>query len=431
MTARVGGGVWALGRRLSLGLVDQSVSSLTNFVAAVLVARAMPPAEFGAFSVAFAAYLVPLGVSRALGSEVLVVRFAAQSPDGRRRGVQASVGSALLVGLAGSACSLAGAASTSGSLQRTLLALAVTLPGLLVQDAWRYAFFLEGRGGKAAANDLVWALVLFPALVVLTRSGLLSSSAAFLTWGGSGTVAALVGMVQARTLPRPGLAPAWWRAHRDLGPRYVGEFVAFGAYQVSVLAVSAVAGLGAAGTLRAGQLLMGPITVLFMGVGLVAIPEAARVAAASPARLGRSMAALSWSLAALAGAWGATMAILPGHVGTRIFGRAWGPAHSIVVPLAIVMIALGATSGAHMGLRALAAARRGLRARTIAAVLVIVFTLAGAAVDGARGAAFGMATATVLAMVLYWSQWRRALAEHRQGVPTEPPPDAARVSWAS
>jgi len=84
-----------------VGVVAQSLSSLTNFVAAVLVARALSPAEFGAFSVAFAAYLVPLGISRALGSEVLVVRFAAQSQEDRRRGVQASAGSALLVALAG------------------------------------------------------------------------------------------------------------------------------------------------------------------------------------------------------------------------------------------------------------------------------------------------------------------------------------------
>src|SRR5204863_5370734 len=132
-----------------------------------------------------------------------------------------------------------------------------------------------------------------------------------------------------------------------------------------------------------------------------------RLAAVCPARLGRSVATLSWGLAALAGAWGAAVAVLPAHVGIGIFGRAWGPAHSIVVPLAIVMVGLGGTSGAYMGLRALAAARRGLRARIMAAALVIVLTLGGAAVDEARGAAFGMAAATVLAMVLYWSQWRR------------------------
>ncbi len=420
-----------LGKRLGLGLVDQSVSSLTNFVAAVLVARAMPPAEFGAFSVAFAAYLVPLGVSRALGSEVLVVRFAAESPENRRRGVQASAGSALLVALAASACSLVGAASTSGPLQRTLLALAVTLPGLLVQDAWRYAFFLQGRGGKAALNDLVWALGLFPALIVLTGAGALSSSVAFLTWGGSGTVAALVGTIQARTLPRPGRAPAWWRAHRDLGPRYVGEFVAFGAYQLSVLAVSAVAGLGAAGALRAGQLLMGPITVLFAGVGLVAIPEAARLAAISVARLRRATAGLSWGLAATAGMWGAAVAVLPGDVGRGIFGPAWGPAHSIVVPLVLVMVGLGATSGAHMGLRALGAARRGLRARTVAAVLVVGLTVGGAALDGVRGAAYGMAVATWGSMLVYWWQWRRALDESgRRPAPAEPA-NVQGVPWAS
>ena len=55
-------------RRLGWGLADQALSSVTNFVLGSLVARALPPGEFGAFSIAFVNTRA-FGASRALASE--------------------------------------------------------------------------------------------------------------------------------------------------------------------------------------------------------------------------------------------------------------------------------------------------------------------------------------------------------------------------
>jgi O-antigen/teichoic acid export membrane protein len=421
MTGKAGrpGGVRAVARRLQVGLVDQALSSLTNFGAGVLIARAVDPAQFGAFSLAFAAYLIALGISRAVGSEVLVARYSAAPEAGRATAIRASVGSSAVLGLAGGVAAAGAATLTHGSLRAALLALAVTFPGLLVQDAWRFAFFSQGRGARAVFNDLVWAVVLFAGLVPLASAGRLGVGIAFFVWGASATVAAIVGVVQEGFLPRLDWAPRWWREHRELAPRFLGEFVALvGALQLSLYAVGAVARLAAVGTIRAGQLLLGPLNVVFMGLGMVFVPEAAHLARRSLHELIRWMFAISVALAGAALVWGAVVLLIPSAWGHALLRGAWAPARSVVLPLAVAMAGTGATGGASFGLRGLAAARQSLRARLWVAPVTLAASVLGALIEGTRGASYGLAAAAWLGAGVYWWQFRLAVREASGGAPS-------------
>jgi O-antigen/teichoic acid export membrane protein len=71
--------------RFGWGLADQAVCSLTNFALSILVARSVHPEDFGAFTLAFAVYLFVLGLSRALGTDPLAVRFSNSSREDFRR----------------------------------------------------------------------------------------------------------------------------------------------------------------------------------------------------------------------------------------------------------------------------------------------------------------------------------------------------------
>ena len=51
-----------LADRFGWGFADQAVSSLSNFLLGFLVARSVDAAAFGAFSVAYATYLVTVGI---------------------------------------------------------------------------------------------------------------------------------------------------------------------------------------------------------------------------------------------------------------------------------------------------------------------------------------------------------------------------------
>ena len=117
----------------------------------------MPIAEFGAFSLAFAAYLIAVNMIRAFPMQPLAIRYSTVPVDAWRRGTAAALGTVFLVGIvAGVAFVLLGLI-VRGAIGPAFVALGLTLPGLLLQDGWRSAFFAGGKGSKAFQNDLVWA----------------------------------------------------------------------------------------------------------------------------------------------------------------------------------------------------------------------------------------------------------------------------------
>ena len=138
------------------------MSSLTNFLLAIYVARTLGAAQFGAFSLAYVTYGLAINASRGLSIEPLLIRFSGAILPTWRRATARSTGTALLVGLVTGTCALAVGRLVGGTTGLAFLALGLTLPGLMLQDSWRYSFFAVGRGYQAFINDTVWAAFLFP-----------------------------------------------------------------------------------------------------------------------------------------------------------------------------------------------------------------------------------------------------------------------------
>ncbi len=263
--------------RAGWGLIDQAFSSLTNFALGIIVARTVPVAEFGAFSLAFAAYLLAVNMTRAFPMQPLAIRYSAMTADAWRRGSAAALGTVLLVGLVAGLAFIPLGLLLGGTMGPAFVALGLTMPGLLLQDGWRSAFFAAGRGSQAFRNDLIWTCTLFPGLGLIAAAGQTSVFWLTLTWGGAATIAAVAGVIQSGVRPRPLMAMMWWREHRDLGPRYLTEaVVSTGAGQAAWYGVGIVAGLSAVGAVRAGLLMFGPLQILSTGIGLMAVPEGVR-----------------------------------------------------------------------------------------------------------------------------------------------------------
>ncbi len=413
-------------RRASLragwGLSDQALSSVTNFAVGLFVARSVGVRELGAFSLAFSVYLFSLNVSRALGTEPLGVRFTRPSPREWRQAVRSATGLATVIGVLASLICLVTGSVVGGHHGRTFLVLAVFMPSLLVQDGWRYAFFAVGRGGQAFLNDLVWALALVPAFAALLISGTKSIELFMLAWGGAASVAAAVGMVQAGVIPRPVRTLHWLRQQGDLTSRYLVEFVAFsGSVQLYFYGIGAFAGLAAVGSIRGGQLLLGPLNVLTMGIGIVAVPEAVRALAVSLRQLVATTAIISGVLLAAVVSWGLVILLAPTHLGTAVLGPTWEPARRVVLPLVVMEALNAANTGAFVGLRALAAVRRSVRARLFASACFVTGGVGGAALGGTRAAAWGLAIAAGVNDVVWWQQQWGALRDHRAAMEKEQP----------
>ena len=400
--------------RFSWGLADQLLSSATNFLFVALVARTVTPRDFGAFSLAYATFTLSLGAFRALSGEPLVVRFSSVPADLWRQGVKASAGMVLVVGAAVGIGSLLTGVAIGGSLGGLLMILGLCLPVLLLQDTWRFALFACGRGNAALLNDATWAIVMFGVIAMLIETDLSSVGWYTAAWAGAGCLATLVGMLQVRLLPSPAGAVRWLVHQRDLGPRFLAEFVvSTGSSSLTLFGIGSLAGLAQLGRLRAGQVALGPLNILFGGANLVTVPESVRLLKESSQRLIRASRWISAVLAVAVVLWCLVLLTIPEDVGELLLGKNWDGARSLLLPLSIGSVGFALAYGAMTGLRALGAARRSLRARYIDATSTVTFALSGALLGGAIGAAWGFAIAGSLRIPNAWWQFARALREYR------------------
>lgn len=413
-----------IAKRLSWGLGDQAVSSMSNFLVGLVVARELNVPGFGVFSLAWVTYGVVLNISRGLATDPLVVRYSGVSTAQWRTATSRATGTAVAVGVAfGSLSALAGLIM-GGALGAAFLGLAIVTPGMLLQDAWRFAFFAAGQGHKAFLNDSVWAVVMVPLLFLASMHSAVSSFV--LAWGVAALIAAGYGWLQSGVVPHFTGIPDWLRGHRDLGSRYMVENVSnSGAAQLRMYGLGAIAGFADVGAIRGAELLLGPFLALLMGVSLVAVPEAARVLRRAPHRLARFCVLLGGAQAGAAATWGAILLFaVPDSLGRRVLDQVWAPASHLILPVTLSVTAAGIIAGATAGLRALGAARRSLRAQLIASAGYLGFGLLGAAFGGAVGMSWGSATAMWCGAVLWWLQLRAALRDH-VGIPE---PELAEVS---
>lgn len=394
--------------------MDQALSSATNFAVSVVVAREVTIREFGAFTTAFIAYTIVMGVSRSACMEAVLMRFSQVSHAEWSRATRAATGAALVVGTAAGGLSAVVGLATAGTFRAVFLALAVSLPGLILQDAWRFAFFAAERGRSAFLNDLAWAIALVPLLVLALSRGA-SVGPLALAWGTAATFAAIVGVFQAGLLPKPSGAIGWWRENRRLASRILGEFAAMTATaHLTLYGVGAVAGIRALAALRGAQILLGPLNVIVIGIGLVAIPEGVRLLKRSTASLRKAAQALAAALAACALTLGTVLVLLPERIGESVLGRTWGSARHVVFPIAICLAFWGITMGALLGLRVLGRFDQSLRARLISSAISLLGAILGAAFGGAEGAAWVWAVSLGVGSAIWWREFGMAAKKHER-----------------
>ncbi len=410
-------------RSFGWGFADQMLSSVTNFLLGLLVARSVGPGDFGAFGLAYATYTLALGATRALVSEPLVVRFSTGPNDQWGSAVAGAAGTSIVLGAVVATVSLLIASAVDEPLRSAFALLGIALPGLLVQDVWRFSFFALGRGAWAFWNDFVWAVVLVPGAALLLSEGKASMPALMAIWAIAGWIAAATGLFQTRVLPRPDRALRWLREQRDLAFRFFGEFVASnGANQLSLFLIGGLTSLADLGRLRAGQMILGPLNVLFLGAGLVAVAETKRFLERSPGKIGEAVRIVSALLTLATISWTTLIWLLPASIGEAVMSKNWAGGRALLEPIAIGTVGYALSYGAMTGLRALAAARSSLRARMFDATSTVVLSVTGASVAGITGAAWGYAIAGCLRVVNWWWHFHRArrAALATVGMPASP-----------
>jgi O-antigen/teichoic acid export membrane protein len=399
--------------RLGWGLIDQAVSSLTNFAVVLYAARVVDASQFGAFSLAYTTYGFLLSASRGLASGPLQVRFSGTDIPAWRRATSACAGTAVVSGVVGGIGTLAIALALPGTVKVAFIALGLTLPGLLLQDSWRYAFFALGRGSQAFLNDVIWAIAMVPTVGLLRLTHNHQVFWFVLAWGLPANVAAAAGAWQARVLPSLTRTWGWLRKHGDLGVRYLMEYTFInGAGQLRTYAVGIIVGLAAVGYLQAANTLMGPFMVIYFGMTLVTVPEAVRALHRSLRHLRLFCVLSSVVLAVMGLTWGIVLLIaLPRGFGNWLIGPIWRPAYPLILPMTVTVIGLVVAAGATTGLHALGLARRSLFASLAISALCLVGGIVGPLVAGVIGAVWGVGLGTWGGVAVWWWQMRAGLRE--------------------
>lgn len=390
-------------RSSMLSVADQSISSLGSLLLAASVARVSTPKAFGSFVLLYSIYwLMTAGLRASLG-ETLLIRRPELSPADSRLAEGGVLGIALIVsGVAGAGMLLLDPLHGS-----TLVVVwACAFPCTAAQDSLRYIAVARGRRPVTLVLDGLW-LVLFVALgVAFSSSSDPEGRAWILAWVVGAGTSSVVGAVILRPTPFP-RATRWFTMNcRDLSFRGLCEFVInSGSNQVVAFAIPLIAGLASLAAVRAGQVAAGPLNVLWTSASVVLLPWFSKLSRNTeireiPARWLWS-SVFAFSLLGLLAAL--LLAALPDKVGEAVLGASWSQGSSLA-PLFCAQTGVnGSSLVLAFALRASGWSRKSLyRSLWLAPVNVLV-PIAGALLAGAKGTAWGMLVASVLALAVWVS----------------------------
>jgi hypothetical protein len=387
-------------------LIDQGLSSGTNFLLAILVVRSVSTADFGAFSLVALLYVVSLGATRAVTTEPLAIRFG-RAVDAIRERTPNCLGLALALGAVGGAACVLAAAATGGTLRSVLLILGFTLPLLVVQDAGRVICFAMGMPRRAAANDALWALIELPVVAAVVVQDDPPTSWYVAAWLVPGALAGIFMLYQLAMRPLVRHAGDWFAESRSLGVPLLWNYGLTTAPPYLLFALTPlVSSLSDLGLAKAAYLPYGVFGVVFQSAWLVLVPAAAR-------RTGTEMARLAtWSSAALGGlalAWSTILILaVPAALGVTVFGTTWNETGDLRLVFGAALTAQAAGVGPMVGLRGLEAPKLLVRVRLATSPLMVVGGLVLTIHFGAIGLALAILFGDLSTSLLSWVFFRRA-----------------------
>ena len=388
--------------RTSSGLwlvAGQGASSLGNLFVAVLIARESSAVEFAAFALVVPLYILFQRFSRVY---VLIPRQIALNleDDGRVRPDQsAPLGACLSLSLLWMAVLGVLALTLDGVFAGWLYWFVALVPGLALYDCVRSEFLALRRMFVVAALDGGWL-----AMQTLGSIGVLASGGApalhLAAWG-------LPPLVLAAAIATREFCARWslfggvkelWASRRLFSDGLSDLISSVLVVQAIPYLVLALTSLETAGALRAGQMLLGPVNIIVMGLMPLLQVNVARLANYRDQSF-RVLHKHTIRLSVLCTAYGSTVAFLPDFIGRQLLGDTWSLTDVMLVGLAVHLLMRTPFTTVVVAMRSLQLQRILVRQRMIGAVLLIGGAVLGALSGPASAIPWGMATAAFVSAV--------------------------------
>jgi len=363
-----------------LHLADQVLSSGTNFLAVVFVARNGTPQQFGIFSIFLVVYYVATGFNRSVPH---AIAMTLEWDDERSRSGYFFL-PALVLGLVAT-LALVG---TYSVVDPSWMFLPVFLLPLLVQDAVRMHAFATQQPEVALVSDTVWLIVAGLGFLVAS-----TSTGAAAAWAVGGVCALLVSrpwQIRVRAQRRPIQA-------KVLSATLEYATLSGLGFLTPLLATPIITLVGV-GALQGSNVIRGPIILLIQGL-LVHRMSGPPI---TPGNGMREALHLSGTTLAVTLACIPPLYLLRNVYGPRLLGATWPEVKPLVVPALCCMVigstAFGpATVVRKMGRFSVSAKLQG--------ALVPVFVglpLLGAVAAGPEGFLYATATAYAAFATAWW-----------------------------
>lgn len=385
----------------SPSLLDQGLSSISNVLAIILVARALDAEAFGTFSLAFAVLAFGLALVRGfLGTRISLTRSSSLATVMTGDAIGAMLVLSPLVSLV-----VLGVSAMLGGFEVApeMLVVAVAAPIVYLQDLVRFGAIAAGRPWAAVGSDATWVALVGIGLIIPSQTG----TASLMLWLGAAAAALVVGVagLRPRLSVRGGMALLSER-HRTSQSITYGTVVTQSATLVVLGIVASVVGADAVGSLRGASTLIGPVNVALSFVGLALTPALARRTRDADLQF---CARTALGLSGLIALWGVFLLVLPESLGSAVLGESWEGARSVLPFTVVEYLAVGIAAGASLGLRVRHLARPLAVTKTmVGASTIVLGTGAALASRTAPAVAAAFAVAALVSAASTWTYLARS-----------------------
>jgi O-antigen/teichoic acid export membrane protein len=392
------------------GLLDQALISAASFVLLILLARALSPHDFGAFTLVYGAMLVANYAQTAFVTQPHNVIGASQAGQDYRvytrsaLVVQLCFSAALALGAALAALVAAGFGSDYASL---LLAAAAALPFWQLQELVRRVLYTEGRQRAAFGNDVLAYGGLAAGVAVLAIAGSLTAPAALVVLAVAAAVAAAVGF----RVIRPSLASVPWSRNvvaenLHFGKWLAGSFAAqWTATQAYLYLAALILGVAVTGALKAVQLILSPLHVLLFSLSTMLPIRLSRTLAREPAAFDREARLAFRVTFPVVAVYCALVALFADQILELLYGETYAGYGRVLVIFAAYYLLLYAVFLATALLTAERRTNRLFLGNAVAAVVTIAAAWPLMRAFDAEGAALLLVVSAAALNLALWQPW--------------------------
>ena len=267
-----------------LAAIDQGAISLANFLATVLLARAISPTELGIYGVGFTSLRLVRSVQEGLVIQPMnTIGAAMEAPRFNRYATHTSLLQILLAVISSAAVALGGWSLTrlgNDTAGPALASLWFVFLWWQLQEYIRRMLYTRGDVFNAVVNTLLANGIRLGIMILWAKQGRLSGAAGLdaIAWGS--LAALLPGLWQTRShwvWPAPGWRKSWlhnWEFGRWVLGGTLANWLSVEFYPVLTAGMISFA---AAGAYRAIQNLVAPIHLLLRATDTFLTPRAARL----------------------------------------------------------------------------------------------------------------------------------------------------------